>query len=199
MSKIVTIPIEDATKEQLAAFAQQTLGLDVPKNSSVAAIKAKIAAAWDKDHITALADVDASETASNPAPAAPAPAPAAPAPAAPVAPAASSAGRMVSAGGARDPKVRLYIPSEERAGGNRAVFVGVNGRGILIPRDKEVDVAYRYYEALKNAVTTVHREDQETRKLISYDAPAYPFQVRAMPPQAEIDAWFARTQGQFAA
>ena len=60
---------------------------------------------------------------------------------------------------------------------------------MLIPRGEEVDVPYRYYLALKAAITTVHEQDETTFEILSRDVPAYPFQVIRLPTEKEMEPW----------
>ena len=88
-----------------------------------------------------------------------------------------------------DPKVRMFLNEAEGAGGQRAVFVSVNNVPMLIPRGEEVDVPYRYYLALKAAISTIREQDENTHELLSRDVPAYPFQVVRLPTAKEMEAW----------
>lgn len=186
----LNVKLSEASRDEMLVFAQQNLGIDLPRNISADQCRAKIKAAWDKDTFPVTVTVgDAAEAPEAPAPfAAPAP------------PAADNdAERLVSAGGGRDPVVMLILYESERPGGKRDVFVGVNGIGMTIPRGRKVPVPYRYYHIIANAVEDVVTEDEETHELITNQVPRYPHQVVEMPPQAEIDAWLARTQDKFAA
>ena len=67
------------------------------------------------------------------------------------------------------------------AGGSDDVQVGVNGSVMLVPRGKDVDIPYRYYEALKNAVADKYEmmPDGKSMNPVPRKVPAYPFQVVA--------------------
>lgn len=92
-----------------------------------------------------------------------------------------------------DPKVVIHIPKQTGPGGERHVPVSVNGRLMLIPRGKNVEVPYRYYEALLNAMETRFEEipakGDKPAELKTTDVLAYPFHVVKMPAAAEVEAW----------
>ena len=48
-------------------------------------------------------------------------------------------------------KVKLIIHTTTEAGGKDPVPIGVNGRVMLVPRGKEVEIPHAYFEVLKNA------------------------------------------------
>ena len=149
------IQLTDATADQCREFANNTLGLNLPVNTKPETVRAKIAASWDKDFIMVEpeAKVDKQEGA-------------APTP--------------VTAEQAEvKPKmVRIHINVTEESGGNEDVPVGVNGKVMLIPRGKDVDIPEPYFLVLQNAIA--HKWDAlpgggmapEPRKV-----PMYPFQV----------------------
>lgn len=88
-----------------------------------------------------------------------------------------------------EPMVSLTIHQQEGKGGQRPIFVGVNGVGMLIPRLIPVNIKLRYYEALKNASETQYEYDENTGNLNPREVPSYPFQVHALPSKAELQAW----------
>jgi hypothetical protein len=53
-------------------------------------------------------------------------------------------------------KVYIELQTSDAPGGDQPQFVQVNGRSILIPRGQRVQVAKKFVEALKNAVTEVY-------------------------------------------
>lgn len=77
---------------------------------------------------------------------------------------------------AKHKRVKILIPSTEAQGGNRPVFVGVNGVSFLIKRDEEVDVPVPVYEVLRNARHTVYKQNDDG-SLVPREVPAYPFSV----------------------
>lgn len=172
------IPLADATPAQMRAFASSYLGVEFSDKDRPEKMRAKIAQAWGQNEIM-VEVADEAEGDDSPAPAAVKP----PIQATPVQP-------MRDGGGKGEPKVKLLIHEQEGAGGKRPVYVGVNGTGMLIPRGQIVEVAYRYYHALANAVRDVYDQDDEGT-IHKRQVPAYPFQVHALPSQAELDAWAA--------
>lgn len=50
-------------------------------------------------------------------------------------------------------RVWVMIPSTEAPGGDCAVHLGVNGRNIIVPRDKWCLVGVEYIEVLEHAIT----------------------------------------------
>jgi hypothetical protein len=92
----------------------------------------------------------------------------------------------------QEPLVSLTVHTSEGPGGKRAVFVGVNGRALLIPRGKRSDnVKLRYLQALENAVETKYEYDEDAKANLPRDMPSYNFQVHSGPTDAEKKAWYA--------
>lgn len=99
-----------------------------------------------------------------------------------------TAKKLSSSKSGGDPKVTLVLNRTEEKGGNRPLFVSVNGVGMLIPRGEKVSIPFRYYLALLNAVGIQYDQDEEG-ELESREVQSYPFNVQEMPPRDEIDAW----------
>ena len=150
------IPIEQASHAELLQFARDTLGLNLPPNTKVTTLRAKISAAWSKDHIN-LPVTEAEETTqvgSDPQPV--------------------TAEQQVP----NADKVRIKIAITEEAGGNEPVPVGVNGRIMLIPRGKEVDIPVSYFEILEHAIAYKYDPMPEGgMNPVPREVPMYPFQV----------------------
>lgn len=152
------IPIGEATEAQLRLFARDTLGIDIKATAKFATVRARVEQAWDKPEIT-IPDSEPESTKEVPSQAAPNPV------------------TEEQQKPAKD-MVRLVIGVTEEAGGNSPVEVGVNGKVMLIPRGKEVEIPYSYFEVLKHAVTFKYDPlpdggmAPEPRKV-----PLYPFQV----------------------
>ena len=51
----------------------------------------------------------------------------------------------------REPKVRVMIHEQEGHEGTKDVYLGVNGRGILVKRGFEVDIPESYYHVLRDS------------------------------------------------
>lgn len=175
------IALEEATIPQLKKFGTEVLGLSFKVNESKPSILSKIATVrHDLEEIDIADDEegDAAQTKSAPAVAA-----------TPV-----KKARFHSTSGKFDPVVTLNIQIEKAKGGERPVPVGVNGTVMLIPRGKDVEVPYRYFEALEKAVLTESDQDEETHEITSRDVYAYSYQVKRMPPEEEIQAWLDAQQ-----
>ncbi|MBP2230823.1 hypothetical protein J2847_004132 [Azospirillum agricola] len=166
MSKDITVKIATATVEQLRYHAGVVLGLDLGPNPNIKAetLRAKISSAgYGRDEIVVPDSLgDAGET-----------------PAADQVPA-----HAVDPGSyQRGPRAQILIERQEGPGGDRGVFVAVNGKSIIIPRGKPCDVGVPYVEALQNAVQTVYDMDDEGN-ISSRDVPLYPMRVLSMPAAA---------------
>ena len=172
MSDTVKIKLADASTEQLRWFAGSYLNLEVSPSDNANALRVAISRAWDDSEISVPSDMGGDAKKPSPRKVA------APAPGAALAPKDSS----------RDPRVTLIISRQDGPGGDRPVEVGVNGTLILIPRGEPSTVAYRYYEALKNAVQTVYEQTSDG-DIIGRDVHTYPFQVTNMPSEAAVQAW----------
>jgi hypothetical protein len=183
------VALAEATEPQLREFAQNTLGMDVKPGDTPAKLKAAITKAWNQDFIIVGAKVEAAPLPGHEA-----------RPAQVIGQAESVAGNQSAAAGAaaplvpggsnKDPRVKIIIPRQEGPGGDRSVEVAVNGTLILIPRGQPCDVAYRYYEALRNATQTLYDMDDDSN-ILSREVPAYPFSVLEMPPAEAVAAWLA--------
>jgi len=77
-------------------------------------------------------------------------------------------------------KVRINIGIQEEAGGNEPVPVGVNGKIMLIPRGKDVDIPESYLEALQHAVTYKYDSLPDGMGInpVPREVQLYPFQIR---------------------
>lgn len=161
------IPINSASRAQLRAFAEH-LGLKVINFDNEAKIIAKIqASGYEEGHIIAF---DPTTKAKD-----------------------KSAAKSSPANGREmpEPLVELTVHEQQGAGGKRPVFVGVNGKALLIPRNKKVKVKLRYYNALAIAIETKFEYDEEAKANLPSDLPVHPYQVHSMPSQAEQDAYHA--------
>ncbi len=163
------IPIDEATEPQLRAFALDTLGMTIKLTAKIETVRARIRQAWAKPDI--LVEDSASAPVSEPAQAG---VKATPQPV------------TDEQQGPAEGMVRLILGVTEEAGGADDVQVGVNGKVMLVPRGKQVEIPERYFEALAHAVT--YKYDPlpdggmapEPRKV-----PLYPFQVLVSTPFTE--------------
>ena len=160
----VQVPIATASKAQLRAFANH-LGCPSSNFDTEERLRKRIAdTGYDSAHIIVFEN----------------------------APAKAASARAIASGDAvEEPMVNLTVHTGDGAGGKRPVFVGVNGKAILIPRAKPCDVKIRYLEALANAIETKWEYDEEARANLPRDLPSYPYQVHKMPSDEAIAKWRA--------
>lgn len=152
------IPIGDATEIQLRKFAQETLGIDIKSTHSLDKVRASVQSAWDRD-IPVMGEPEHGELAGDQ-------------------PVPVSDRHFLP----EDGMVRINIGIQEEAGGNDPVPVGVNGKIMLIPRGKDVDIPTRYLEALSHAVTFKYDSLPDGMGInpVPREVQLYPFQVRGM-------------------
>jgi hypothetical protein len=161
------IPIDSATLPQLKAFATH-LGCTVTRFDNAEKVRKAIAeAGYDEAHII-VAD-GAPITASS----------------APKGAAASAKGVM------SEPMCSITVHIAQGPGGKRPLFVGVNGKALLIPRNEKCEVKLRYLDALKVAVETKYEFDEDAKANMPRDMPSYSYQIHREPSEAEQAAWHA--------
>ncbi len=176
-----TVPWDEATLDELKKFAASVLGISVHPKIGEQTLRAKIRQAFPGDAITFMV-LDSEEVVqASDAPLPPSETP-------------TDGKALRGTSGARDPIVKITIAEIDSVGGKRPVPVGVNGVVMLVPRGRPVDIPYRYFEALSHAVKIIHDQDDLTGDIISTEVPSYPMSVNLMPPQADIDAYFAAQQ-----
>lgn len=133
------IAIEDATEEQLRTFASETLGISISPTAKLPAVRAKIRAAWDKAEIL----VEAGEET-------------------PEAPSPEDKPKAKKAKAHDGEKmVTVHIGVTQGKDGKEAVPVGVNGKVMLIPRGKNVEIPISYYQVLQNAIRQEYDTDED--------------------------------------
>lgn len=149
------IPMAEATEAELRTFAQETLGINIKASASLEQVRAKVETAWDRD-------IPVAEAAPKPTLAGDQPRPV-----------------TDEQGGPKPGKVRINIGIQEEAGGSAPVPVGVNGKIMLIPRGKDVDIPEAYLEALSHAITYKYEpmEDGLGMNPIPREVQLYPFQI----------------------
>ncbi len=180
MRQFETVPIDEATPEQLRSYAQSFLGIPIDGDDD-AAVLAKVRAASDSGTIYVRVGEEPADQTGSPPPAEE-----------------IKGGGIVGSLGRKDPKVTLVLHAEERDGVviNRHKEVGVNGVAWLLKRGEPITIPYRVYEALNNAERHVitHTSEGETKEqVVKY----VPFNVVSMPSAAEIEAWHRETDNQF--
>ncbi len=184
---IIKLPLANATDEQIRDFAE-TMQIDTSTARDRAGLIAMLGLAWEHDYIRVLVeadDDDGGEAAGEPA-------------ITQTETIDATAQRMTGGIGENDPKVRIRITKTEQVGGKDPVPVGHNGRTVVIQRDKDVDIPYRFYCALKDAIREDVTQDPSTGDITTDAVTAYPVSVLAMPSPEQIAAWEARTAKDFA-
>ncbi len=130
------LPIAEANEGQLRAFATLVLGQSIKASASLETIRVRVAEAWQKDWIA----VDDNEAPDGAVIAGQRPNPV--------------TDEQHKPGMDKEGKrlVRIHINVTEDVAGDRAVQVGVNGKIMLIPRGKNVDIPEPYYHVLTHAI-----------------------------------------------
>jgi hypothetical protein len=165
------ISIYEADTEQLRQFARlQNLAVSPNPNTS----REKILSVIEQAGFQEIDVADDSAAASEPAPTA----------------------RVQQGSALSDhagvPYVEVMIERDEGVGGDRPVFLSVNGRGLLVARGKPQRIKYPYFLALQNAVKTVFDNNPDTGETHARNVPTYNWRALRMPDQAQIDAWEAK-------
>lgn len=163
-TKTPKIAIEAASAKELRQYAELQLGIDLPQTSNRSQILAKIKRAEpDIEEVPAIVD--------------PEPAPLT---------------KAVAAEAQQEAKkVRVRIAPQDGVGGDRPVFVSVNGRAMLIPRSKVVEIPPAYAEALTNATYTVYDEVKNDEGEVAYvprDVARFNAQFFEAPLEAQVSA-----------
>lgn len=177
---IKKIPISDATDEQLRDFAEMQQ-LDVSGAKTRSALMALIGPIWEHDYIPVSVteatvdeggepvELEQTQRVHRPV------------------------GSVQGGAGASDPMVRLRIGYTTYPGGRDPVPVGVNGHTVVIQRNIDADVPYRFYHALLNAIRQEVDQTPETGEITVTDVTNYPLTIISMPGTAEIRAWEQET------
>lgn len=158
------IPFETATKAQLRAFANH-LGCAPTNFDTEEKLRAKITGSgFEGSHIIAFENAPTK---------------------------AAEAAAIKSGDAVAEPMVELTVHTQEGPGGKRALFVGVNGKALLIPRNQRCKVKLRYLGVLETAIETKYEFDAEAKANVPVDMPSYPHQVHSMPSDESVAAWHA--------
>ncbi|OHC95555.1 MAG: hypothetical protein A2792_03430 [Sphingomonadales bacterium RIFCSPHIGHO2_01_FULL_65_20] len=192
MTTKTKVSIADASPAQLRWYASAVLGLDdIKKGTSAANIIGKIHAVSPN-----LAEIEVPEDLVEDAPAAPV---------TPKGVKLADSDAKIPAGRPGqhfrfDPKVTLEVMRTNDKRRAKRVFVTCNGDTIEIQRGVPVQIPYRFYLVMLDAVEKVSIELDEINPVTGLplrewvEQQSYDFNVKAMPSQEEIDAWFARTK-----
>jgi len=166
-----TVLIEDATRDELATFAETVLGLEVHHLTQIPKLRSMISAVNPK--LTQFqAPIPEPENAR--------------------APSEDAEPYRAPVGEMEEPRYDIIIPETEASDGQTAVPVSVNGRNMFIERGVRSTIKHRYYEVLNNAVQTLYDQPEGPQgPMIPRQIHAYGFSVLSAPPQEELDAWKA--------
>jgi len=93
--------------------------------------------------------------------------------------------------GYMDPLVGIRIHPQNGKGGNRNVETHLNGVEYFIPRGQDVEIPYRYYKVLTEAVGDVHEgwDDKTNQNSPPRESQSYTYTVNHMPSRAEIESF----------
>ena len=192
------IKIEDATMPQLTAFAEQAMGLEIKKGTNAVQIRGLLEkAGYAGDTITDMTTpVQAVAATSEVLPAVEGENPE-------LRPAAISrpaTRRLMSQ--VDDPRVVLTIHKTNDKTRSRDVTLSVNGVTTRIKRGETVDVPYRVFESLKNAIEKQPVDTGEVnamgQPIIGWDdVLSYPYSVHKLPTDEEVAKWHADTDSGF--
>lgn len=93
--------------------------------------------------------------------------------------------------GALDPLVNIRVHSDRQKGGDRPVPAHLNGTEYWVPRNKDVNIPYRYFMVLQEAVGDIHDgwDDEKRRNSEARETQSYTFTVNRKPTQEEIENW----------
>jgi hypothetical protein len=170
------IPIDTATLAQLKVFATH-LGCTVTRFDNAAKVRKAIAdSGYEEAHII-ISDGAPSISASKKA----------------------AAGETAKPGAMDEPMCSIEVHIAQGSGGKRPLFVGVNGKALLIPRGKICEVKLRYLDAIKIAVETKYEYDEEAKANMPLDTPSYSYQIHRQPSEDEQAKWHAHVAAEEAA
>lgn len=194
------IPIDEADLATLKHFAETLLGIEVKDGTNASQLRAKITKAAPD-----LKDVP-------PIPAPPAPvvqqaAPVAEQEAVGVVPARidpkTTPAKLKIMHQVNDPRCEVKVNKTADKHRSKDVTLMVNGVQTRMQRGVWVDVPYRIYEALNNAVERVQVPGDEINQAtgeplyVWEEVPSYPFEVRNLPDEATLKAWHAAVDDGF--
>lgn len=170
MAKInqLTVPVEDATEDQLRGFAQNHLGIVFAQDKKREDMLAVVKSAWSKPKILVPQSAPTPEEDKKAEQAETAPA------------------------SDKEPTIEVIIDKNTASNGpgKDAVFMSVNGQALFIPRGKPVTIKKRYYFALMYAEEIVYHYDPEKQEITPERAQRIP--VRVLRDPSGVAAQFER-------
>lgn len=161
------LPIAEASLAQLKAFAE-TMQLDLGRANTEAKVRAVLAGAWSENYIVVDDEQANAEQAIRAKP---------------------LTQKVAGPAGSNDPIVVLKIAKTAYPGGKDPIPVSVNGRALVLQRDMQIELPYRFYEALQKAIRQEVSQDVNTGEITVDDVTNYPIQPISFPTAAEIAAW----------
>lgn len=185
-----SIDLDSASNAQLRFVAETILNLDgIKDGQNNATLLAKIRAVHSAPTIMVPAKVADGEKKQQPAP---------PIDVAPTPEGATPKG-LAGAHFRYDPKVEVMILTTADRTRAQDAFITCNGDTIQVKRGARVQIPYRHYVVLQNAIEQVARDTDQIHPLtglpikVFQEQPSYPFQLFKLPSDEEIAAWHART------
>jgi hypothetical protein len=170
MFKTKQLPLAEASERQIRDYAE-TMQLDLSDAHSETDVLAVLGAAWPFSWIPVADAPDDGGDGDQGEAALPEP----------------QQEILVGGIGSNDPKVRLRLGETELPGGKEPAVIAVNGRTVVIQRKLVVDLPYRFYLAMRNAV----------RELVFSEVTNFPvLEIIAMPTADEIKRWHERTDNE---
>jgi hypothetical protein len=154
-----SMKITEASDEELRLYARDSLGLEIHPKLSRANTLAKISAA--KPDVVEITLVDLPQPQMEK--------------------------RKRNSNDDGRGTVRLIIHTQEGDGGDKPIELGCNGKFMKVPRGAEVELPYRFYEVLNNAVRYQYENAAGDKGLdpTPRRVHQHPFSILRMPEQAK--------------
>lgn len=181
---IRNIPIDEATPDQIRAFATGFLNLELASDATDDAVLSAVLRAQPGSTLIFVKDEDEQQPEEAAAP-----------------PPEAFGNGMAGTLGQCDPRAVIEIPiveSDDKTG-EMDVMVGVNGRAWQLKRGVPLDVPWRVVEALKLTIATSVRHDMDTGEEQFSPTKRFPFHFHSQPTQEQIDEWHRLTDSEFCA
>lgn len=93
-----------------------------------------------------------------------------------------------------DPTIEIEIGETPLPGGNEPAYFSVNGRNLVIPRNRVWAIPYRFYTTILDAHEVHTRQDPDTRELVHSKVTNYPISVYRRPSAEEVAAYEERVR-----
>ncbi len=165
-------PLEDASDAELRTFATDFMQLEIAQSATRTQMLAQLSKVWKQPFINVAAEAQAAQTGE-------------------VKP--EVVRKDLTPRYQDDPVVLCKIGTTSYPGGEEPAAPNVNGIQLVVPRQVPLRLPYRVYLALKDSYEDFTRPDANGHPVTTRTT-NFPFEEVTLPPQAEIDAWFARTK-----